>query len=563
MDLDSFFDSKDRNSLAMKFNNLLASPGFKTWLEGPSLDIQRMMYTEEGKPRISIFSIAHLSDAERMFFVSLLLNQMLGWMRTQSGTTSLRALLYMDEIYGYLPPSANPPSKKPMMTILKQGRAFGLGTLLATQNPVDLDYKALSNTGTWFLGRLQTDRDKMRVLDGLEGAASSQGGRFDRAAMEQQLAGLGKRVFMMNNVNDDEPTIFHVRWVMSYLRGPLTRGQIKTLMDPRRDAFKSSESSIKKTVGNPMSMSAAKSAKPVVRPVVGEGVEEFFAPIPGEAEGVIYQPALLRQVTVHFSNTKAGLDGSRMVRQISAMTDDGIDWDEKIICTVPIKALANTPRNGAGFADLPGYAMSEKNYKPVGKEFIDWAYRNERVELLHSQEFEEYSAMGEGEGDFRARLALKAREVRDEAIEPLRDKYERKIKTLGDRLERAEMKIEKEQAEASSATWQAGASILGGLLSGLFGGRKSRASKIGAATRAMKQRKDVKHAEQQADSYREDIAAMEDELREEIEELEGQLDPFTTELETITVKPFKKDIVLENVSLLWLPYGEEGESRWH
>jgi len=237
LDLESFIDKKERQKLALKFNGLLASPGFSTWLEGPSLDIQNMMYTPEGKPRISIFSIAHLSDSERMFFVSLLLNQMLGWMRSQSGTTSLRAMLYMDEIYGYLPPTANPPSKKPLMTILKQGRAFGLGTLLATQNPVDLDYKALSNTGTWWLGRLQTERDKARVLDGLEGAAASQDGGFNRQDMEELLAGLGSRVFLMNNVHDDAPTVFHVRWVMSYMRGPMTRRQIKTLMDPKRDAF--------------------------------------------------------------------------------------------------------------------------------------------------------------------------------------------------------------------------------------------------------------------------------------------------------------------------------------
>jgi hypothetical protein len=230
LDVNSFMNAKERQKIALKFNALLASPGFSTWMEGPPLDISNMMHSPEGKPRMSIFSIAHLSDTERMFFVSLLLNQMLGWMRTQSGTTSLRALLYMDEIYGFLPPSANPPSKKPMMTMLKQGRAFGLGCLLATQNPVDLDYKALSNIGTWWLGRLQTERDKARVLDGLEGAAASQDGGFNRQRMEELLAGLGSRVFLMNNVHEDSAVVFHVRWVMSYLCGPLTRTKIKKLM---------------------------------------------------------------------------------------------------------------------------------------------------------------------------------------------------------------------------------------------------------------------------------------------------------------------------------------------
>ncbi|MEQ1841256.1 MAG: DUF87 domain-containing protein, partial [Verrucomicrobiales bacterium] len=235
--VNEFFDEKKRQALAMRLNNLLASPGFSAWLKGVPLDINTMMHAPDGRARISIFAISHLSDSERMFFVSLLLNQMLGWMRTQSGTSSLRALLYMDEIYGYLPPTANPPSKKPMMTMLKQGRAFGLGLLLATQNPVDLDYKALSNIGTWFLGRLQTERDKARVLDGLEGAAGSQSSRFDRGGMDEILSGLGARVFVMNNVHAGEPITFHVRWAMSYLRGPLVRDQIKALMDPKRDQF--------------------------------------------------------------------------------------------------------------------------------------------------------------------------------------------------------------------------------------------------------------------------------------------------------------------------------------
>ncbi|MDD5399312.1 MAG: ATP-binding protein, partial [Dehalococcoidia bacterium] len=155
MDLDSFYPAKDRFELAMLINNLLAAPGFSAWMEGEALDIGQILYSPSGKPRMSIFSIAHLGDAERMFFVSLLLNQVLAWMRQQPGTTSLRAMLYMDEIFGYFPPVANPPSKQPLLTLLKQARAFGLGILLATQNPVDLDYKGLSNTGTWLLGRLQ------------------------------------------------------------------------------------------------------------------------------------------------------------------------------------------------------------------------------------------------------------------------------------------------------------------------------------------------------------------------------------------------------------------------
>ncbi len=564
IDLESFMGSKDRQTLALRFNNLLASPGFSTWLEGPPLDIQRMMYTPEGKPRISVFSIAHLSDAERMFFVSLLLNQTLAWMRTQSGTSSLRALLYMDEIFGFLPPSANPPSKKPLMTILKQARAFGLGTLLATQNPVDLDYKALSNTGTWFLGRLQTERDQMRVLDGLEGAASTSGSTFDKKEIEQLLAGLDSRVFLMNNVHEDAPVVFHVRWVLSYLRGPLTRTQIKTLMDPKRDQFAAGAAAKPSAPANLMAMSTAAPTPgtPDERPIVGEGVEERFVPFAGEAVGVTYRPALIRQATVHFSSAKAKLDGSRTVRFVNPVQESGIDWEEDLDCAVPLKSLVTEPRQGAGFEDLPGYAMNAENYKPVRDEFEDWIYRNERVELIYSPLFKEYSSLGEGEGDFRSRLALKAREARDEAVEKLRDKYESKLKTRQARLERAEMAVDKEEAEATSATWQAGASVLGGLLGGLLGGRKSRGSVVSSGSRAFKQRSDVARAKKMARALEKDIADIEAELRDEIEELEAEFDPEKADLETLSVKPYKKDIDIELVALLWLPFDERGEQAW-
>ncbi len=234
LDLESFYPSKDRFALVLALNNLLASPGFNAWLQGTPLDIGQILYTPAGKPRVAIFSISHLSDPERMFFVSLLMNQVLGWMRGQSGTTSLRAIVYMDEIFGFLPPIANPPSKLPMLTMLKQARAFGVGMVLATQNPVDLDYKALSNAGTWFIGRLQTERDKARLLDGLDSAAANSGVQFDRNQIERILSRLGSRVFLMNNTHDDKPEIFQTRWALSYLCGPLARDQIKKLMDPMK-----------------------------------------------------------------------------------------------------------------------------------------------------------------------------------------------------------------------------------------------------------------------------------------------------------------------------------------
>jgi hypothetical protein len=234
LDLESFYPAKERAQLAVKINNLLASPGFNAWLEGVPLDVGQLLRAQSGKPRVAIISIAHLSEAERMFFVSLLLNQVLDWARAQSGTTSLRAVLYMDEIFGYFPPVAEPPSKRPLLTLLKQARAFGLGIVLATQNPVDLDYKGLANAGTWFLGRLQTERDKARVLEGLESASAAAHAQFDKGEIDKLLSGLSQRIFLMHNVHEDAPVVFESRWAMSYLRGPLTRDQIKRLMDGKR-----------------------------------------------------------------------------------------------------------------------------------------------------------------------------------------------------------------------------------------------------------------------------------------------------------------------------------------
>jgi hypothetical protein len=303
MDLDSFFPAKDRFELAMALNNLLAAPGFSNWMEGEPLDIQQILHSPGGKPRVAIFSIAHLGDAERMFFVSLLLNQTLGWMRTQSGTTSLRAILYMDEIFGYFPPVANPPSKLPLLTLLKQGRAFGLGVVLVTQNPVDLDYKGLSNTGTWFIGRLQTERDKARVLEGLEGIAAGTGQKFDRQEMEQTLAGLKNRVFVLNNTHEDAPEVFESRWAMSYLRGPLTRTQIKTLMDPLKAqaSTASAPQAVAAAVGSAVQSSVVQSKtnafstnvgggreKPAAgnqQPILPPEVSQYFIPLRGSRSG--------------------------------------------------------------------------------------------------------------------------------------------------------------------------------------------------------------------------------------------------------------------------------------
>lgn len=561
MALDRVIAESARQDLAMKMNNLLASPGFSTWLQGEPLDIKRMMHTPDGKPRISIFSIAHLSDTERMFFVALLLNQMLGWMRAQSGTTSLRALLYMDEIYGYLPPTANPPSKKPMMTMLKQARAFGLGLLLATQNPVDLDYKALSNIGTWWLGRLQTERDKMRVLDGLEGAASSSDAGFNRAKMEQLLAGLGNRVFLMNNVHEDGPLVFHVRWVMTYLRGPLARKQIKELMDPKRPAESPEQKAAKAAAAAP------RLEKPVpIRPKLPKGVAEYFMPAADGASGeeIEYSPALIRIGEVRFNDAKKGIAGTNEVVHVNPI-DLGrgtIDLHHRIDLPAGMKPqqLSRDPLPGASFAELPLNLIETKVWTGMEKDFVDWLYGNESLTVFFSPLSGEYSKVGETEGDFRARLVHSAHEARDKKVEELRQKFSKQIDAVEAKVGKAMDVLEDQKSQASSAKMSTVMSIGASILNAVLGRRVGISSGRGAmsgASRAWKESRDVARAEESVEKLEDELTKLEEDCEKEVEKLKAAMDPMRETFEQNRLTPLKKDCAAKSVGVVWLPYRKQ------
>ena len=558
MDLDTVCPEKDRMELALKMNNLLASPGFSSWLEGEPLNIKRMMHTPEGKPRISIFSIAHLSDSERMFFVSLLLNQMLGWMRAQSGTTSLRAMLYMDEIYGFLPPTAMPPSKKPMMTMLKQARAFGLGVLLATQNPVDLDYKALSNIGTWFLGRLQTERDKARVLDGLEGAAASQDGGFDRQAMEELLAGLGSRVFLLNNVHEDEPVVFHVRWVMSYLTGPLARRQIKKLMDPKRAEVEAAQAA----APTPEPEAPKPAAPQPMRPRLPRGAEDFFIPVGAgvPANEINYVPAVIRVGEARYQDSRKGISGVESVAMINKIDSESgeVDWNQTLDLPngMQVTQLGREPLAGATFSDLPQSMLESKQWTELKKDLVDFLYGNHTITVYKSPMTGMYSNLGETEGDFRARLVHAAHELRDEKVDELQDSYEKKIKTLEDRIARAMDEVAEQQAQASTAKMDTAMKIGGTILSAVLGRAISRksSSAMSGASRAWKESRDVARAKEKVDDYQDDLEELERECEEEVEKLKEEMDPMLEKLESISLSPLKKNCSAKAVGIVWMPY---------
>ena len=564
LDMDSFFPSKERFALAMRLNNLLAAPGFQAWLEGEALDVQSLLYTASGKPRITIFSIAHLNDAERMFFVTLLLSQMVGWMRAQSGTTSLRALLYMDEIFGYFPPVANPPSKLPLMTLLKQARAFGLGVVLATQNPVDLDYKGLANTGTWFIGRLQTERDKARVLEGLEGASAGAGKKFDRGRMEQILAGLGNRIFLMNNVHEDEPVVFETRWCLSYLRGPLTRGQIKILMDPRR----------RESVDGRGEPAATPSASPNVsrlaphaaRPILPPDVPQQFIPLRGSApqeSTLVYAPMLLGVAQVRFADAKSGIDHFRAVRLLAPISDGAVpvDWDHAVAADLAPEDLESSPQDGAQFLPLPGSAAKSKNYADWSRDFAGWLFRTQKIEMLKSPSSKTVSTPGESERDFRVRLQQAGREQRDRAAETLRQKYAPKIAALQDRVRRAEQAKAKQQSESRASQVQAAFSV-GASILGAFLGRKTisatnigrAATAIRSAGRVLKETQDVGQAEDNVAALQQQLVDLESQFKSESDALAAATDPLTERLESLSIKPGKSNIAVKLVVLAWTPH---------
>ncbi len=554
----------------MALNNLLAAPGFAAWTEGEPLDVRRLLFTAEGKPRVSILSIAHLNDAERMFFVTLLLNQVLGWMRKQPGTTSLRAIVYMDEIAGYLPPVAMPASKQPLLTLLKQARAFGVGIVLATQNPVDLDYKALSNAGTWLIGRLQTERDQQRLVDGLESVVSSAGGAFDREATSRRIGGLAKRQFLLHNVHEDRPEIFESRWAMSYLRGPLTRAQIKTLMAERKALGGGTGAAGAKGAAGATGAPArdvrggGASAPPISTPAVSAqwvlppGIPQYFAPAPA---GSSYEPMILGTADVRFADTKKGIDEMRQVSLVTPLTSEAIpvSWERARPADFDPSHLETELPQGT-FRELPGAASKAKNYADWTKGFVAWLSSNETLDIYKSPSLGLVSNAGESEGDFRVRLQQAARERRDAEVTRLRQKYAPKVAQLQERLRRAQQSVEKEQQQSSEQKTQAAISIGASVLGALFGRKTLSASNVGRATtaargmgRIARESQDIARAQQNVTAIQEQLSELEASVQAEIAGLDATYHPQTEPLDTVSLKPKRAGIQIKLVALVWVP----------
>ena len=558
LDLESFFPAGDRFELAMTLNNLLASPGFAVWSEGEPLDASRLLHTPDGKPRLSILSIAHLSDAERMFFVTMLLNEVVSWVRSQPGSRSLRAILYMDEIFGYVPPTANPPSKRPMLTLLKQARAHGLGVVLATQNPVDLDYKGLSNAGTWFVGRLQTERDKARVMDGLEGASA---GAFDRAATDRLLSGLSSRMFLMSNAHDDAPALFHTRWALSYLCGPLTGEQIARLNEPRAAQATAAPA----TRPTPSAPAVAKSVTTAAtRPTVPSGVEEKFLGVthpPVGEERLVYRPALSAAATLHYVNARASIDEWFEITLVAPLSGSRTSpWKSAVEHDSASLQLETEPEDDGTFSSLPAAASNSKNYTKWRKMLATWLYRERRLGVWRCRKPALVSAIGESEGDFRVRLRDAMREHRDLEVEKLRGRYAPKLARLQDRIRTAEQRVDVQKSQYSEKKTQTAISIGATVVGALFGRKLGSLGNIGRATTAMRgagrasrERGDIARAKEKVSRLRTQLSELEEKFERDIDALHAKVseEPDVKEVKV----PFRKtDLDIQPLALVWVPW---------
>jgi hypothetical protein len=596
--VDTFFPAKDRMELAMVLNNILAAPAFETWREGQSLDVQKMLYTEDGRPRHNIFYLAHLSDAERMFFVTLLLSAVESWMRTQSGSTSLRALLYMDEIYGYMPPQRNPPSKQPLLRMLKSARAFGLGLLLATQNPVDVDYKALSNAGTWFIGKLQTEQDKNRLLDGLE---SSTGG-VSRNIFDKLISSLGKRVFVLHNVHAKQPELFQTRWAMNFLAGPLTRSQIPALnrlagatvsdpimdVDDTRPSKPVTATSPATSIADmhpatvmataPLPRAAASNIPPdgsITKPPIPAWIKEYFLPqnyslpeafsaaqqiMPSEVmiEGVVYRPSLLASAHVRILDRKLGVD-SEIVRTalVSTLEKRGsVRWEDHLYNGPALDNIDTTAVPSARFGTIDSPLNDTKLMTSLQKDFTDWVYRTSSVKARANQALKVFAGPDVSQAEFMTACAEAAREARDAEIAKRTGTIDRQIKTLEDKLAREERELREDEAELANRKIEEAGTHLENI-TGLFGGRRkaSRLSSSLTKRRMTEQAKsDVEESLTAIDEFNRQLKELTRRREEVVNELNEKWGQVVGQTSEVIVAPKKTDVFVNLFGVAWMPY---------
>ena len=553
-DLDTFYPSEKRLELALALNSLIASPRFAEWLRGDPLDVSKILYTENGKPRHSIFSLSHLSEEERMFFVTLLLERVSTWMQRQSGTTSLRAILYFDELFGYMPPVANPPSKTPLLRLLKQGRAYGLGVVLTTQNPVDLDYKGLTNAGTWFIGKLQTERDKDRVLEGLESASQLESSlnEFDYGAV---IGALDSRVFLLYNVHSDAPRIFHTRWAMNYLRGPLLGAQITELMK-----VKSKEPQIKKTVES--------DTFTVTLPNIDPEIEQYFIDSAGQVSinrpesihgKIQLVPTLLLNYSLRFYDKKRGIDKKETHWALAPEPNNlgEVDWnriqavDPSLIRDKPIYSDENLI-----YHKIPPEYNTKRELSGYRKKLSDYLYRNRSFTIGTHTELKLSQKQEESRTDFIVRVKQAAREERDQEIDKLEKKYETKLDRINVKIDRLTGSLESDKAEYDARKRDellgAGETVLGVLL-----GRR-RTTGITTASRRRRMTTRTKHkieeTSREIEELKNEMSELEEELREQVQDITAKWGEVDGNVEEYRVNPRRTDVEVGDLKIAWIYY---------
>jgi hypothetical protein len=584
--VENFFPEKDRFSLAMLLNNFLASPSFEIWREGQPLDIGRLLFTPSGKPRHSVFYLAHLSESERMFFVTMLFASIESWMRSQRGTSGLRALVYMDEIYGYIPPVENPPSRQIILRMLKQARAFGVGMLLATQNPVDVDYKGLSNAGTWLIGRLQTERDKLRLLDGLDSA----GGGFDRRETERLISGLGKRVFLLHNVHAKGPQLFQTRWVLNFLAGPLTRSQIPELLRLPGVTQKSgsqpspiSPGSAAKPVAQnvaPSSIASSQTSPPAPtgdryttnRPVVPSGIEEYFAPndLPfGQAltdaritsstniqqGGYIYRPALLAQAEVNYLARKYNLEFTRQITCLPLETRGRVvDWADFPWRNLTRGELTGMPIPGAQYAPLPGWLSDARQFNAMQSDFIEWVYRTSTIRVRTNEKLKVYAGPEVSTAQFRDMCAQAARDAMQAEVAKVESTHQRKLTDLENRIKRQSSQVQNRESSLSQRRMEE-LGTHGQLLASLLGGRKRSISSSMTKRRMTTEAKNrLEQEKKDLDLLEKQFQQIEAEHNRALKDINDRWADMANDEVEVPVTPYKKDIYVVHFGVTWLPY---------
>jgi len=593
--VDEFFPKKDRNALAMKLNSIVAAPSFQPWITGEPLDVQSLLYTEEGKPRHSIFYIAHLSETERMFIVTLLYSAIETWMRSQSGSTTLRALVYFDEIFGYLPPTANPPSKKPMLRMFKQARAFGVGMVVATQNPVDIDYKGLSNAGTWFIGRLQTERDKERLLDGLQGASD---GDFDRKTADAMLSGLGKRVFLLNNVHSrGGPELFQTRWAMNYLAGPITRNRIPDLNAMAGNDGPTAQPSQQKAATRKQQSAVVESGadapqqnKPAKktafdkyttsRPAIADGVDEYYLPRQlsfsqalqrldkatdgAELLGLAYLPGLLLQTDVLYADRKGTYSA---YRRYAAFVPDpekrtSLAFEKFSIEPFDPDNLDTLPEQDARFGSMDPLLQKERSIRSMSKKYIDFIYRQATLTLQTNKALKLTSTPDESDDDFKHRCDELADEKEDLEIDKIQTRYDKKLDSLKNKLRREERELTEDEATLSALKMETMVSYgksLASLANTFFGGgRRRRVTGLSSALTKQRQKAnaeaDVQESIEEIAVLRQTLDELSNDHEQELEEIDQKWAEIAADLEPIGVSPLKKNIELEILGIAWQPH---------